>query len=165
MPPKPHYLRFAGVSLTLAAFILIGLPYLLHFFDEGAGGFTVDKFNVLALGAMLVLATVHVAFFVFRQLFPRFYDYQRESLEGEGKLFENLTDELRTPLFGHSYLAPEHLNLLIERRKVSQFQFLIRCVRLLFCLSVLAYLLWLAQHMLTVAMLAVPTASAPASLL
>ncbi|GAB3233056.1 hypothetical protein GCM10027346_20740 [Hymenobacter seoulensis] len=163
--PKPNYLRFAGCSLLLAAFILIGLPYLLHFFDEGAGGFTVDKFNTLALAALLVLAAIHIAFFVYRRLFPRFYDYLRECLEGEGKLFENLTDELRGPLYSIDNIYPDHLNKLIERRKVAQFQLLLRCVRLSFCLLVLGFLLWLAVHMLTVAMTVLPTASAPASLL
>ncbi|MDF7810509.1 hypothetical protein [Hymenobacter sp. YC55] len=162
---KPHYLRFAFISLVLASFILIGLPYVLHLFDAGAGGFTADQFNTLALAAMLVLAAVHVGFFVFRRLFPRFYDYLRECLEGEGKLFENLTDQLWQPLIKADYLGPNRLAQLTERRKVAQFQFLIRCVRLSFCLLVLAYLLHLATHMLTVAMTVLPTASAPASLL
>lgn len=164
--PKPHYLRFAGLSLLMAAFIMLGLPSILQVFDAGAGGFTADKLNTLALAAMLVLAAVHLAFFVFRRLFPRFYDYMRECLEGEGKLFDNLTDELREPIFHKSTFAPSHerMNLLTERRKVAQFQFIIRCVRLLFCLFVLGFCAWLAVHMLTVAMTVLPTPSAPKSL-
>jgi hypothetical protein len=162
---KPHYLRFASLSLALAGLILLVLPLVLRFYDAGAGGFTVDQFNVLALGAVLLLATVHLAFFVYRRLFPRFYEYQRECLESEGKLFENLTEELRGPLYDEGTIYAARLAQLIERRKLAQFQFTIRCVRFLLCFSVLAYLLWLATHMLTVAMLATPTASAPVSLL
>jgi hypothetical protein len=158
MPQKPNYLQFAFRSLLLSGFILIGLPYLLWFWDRGAGGFKVDKFNTLALSALLFIGCIHLAFFGFRRLFPRFYDYMRECLEGEGKLFENLTSGLTTDLDSLQHYVQKYdmLPVIIERRKVAQLQLLIRCVRLSFCLLVLFGLLYLASHMLTVAFLAMP---------
>jgi hypothetical protein len=155
--PNPHYLRYALVTLALACVVLLGLPYLLHLFDKGAGGFGTNTFNTLALGATLFWAVLQLGFLAYRALFRRFKAYQSECLEEAGKLFENVTDELREPLFGDAiYLVPESLALLTERRKVAQFTFIVRCARLSFCLIVLFALFSLAQHALTVAMLATP---------
>lgn len=158
--PAPRYVRYALLTLTLAVAVLLGLPYLLHFFDEGAGGFGTNSLNTLALAATLFWAVLQLGFLAYRALFRRFKGYQAECLEEAGKLFENVTDELREPLFGEAiYLVPESLALFTERRKVAQFTFLVRCVRLAFCLVTLFALCWLAQHALTVAMLATPGGS------
>ena len=159
--PRPRYLRYALLTLTLAVAVLLGLPYLLHLFDAGAGGFGTNTLNVLALAATLFWAVLQLGFLAYRALFRRFKAYQAECLEEAGKLFENVTDELRAPLWQPTTFAPsaERLSFLTERRKVAQFTFLVRCVRLGFCLVVLFGLLWLAQHALTVAMLAAPGGS------
>ncbi|WP_375436681.1 hypothetical protein [uncultured Hymenobacter sp.] len=161
---KPHYLRFAALALVLSAFIFLVLPYGLRLFDPTAGAFDAGTINALALAAVLFVAVLHLAFFAYRQLFPRFYDYQRECLEGEGKLFEKLTENLEKPLYPTGppmeLSVSDAMLLAAERRKVAQFKFTIRCVRLFFCLLCLGFLLWLALHMLTVAMTAVP-GSAP----
>lgn len=161
--PNPHYLRYALVTLALAVFVLLGLPYVLHVFDAGAGGFTTDKLNTLALAATLFWAVLQLGFLAYRALFRRFKAYQSECLEESGKLFENVTDELRAPLYAEGvtegYNAETNLAFFIERRKVAQFTFLVRCVRLFFCLGALFALLQLAQHALTVAMLATPGAA------
>ncbi|GAA3954053.1 hypothetical protein [Hymenobacter algoricola] len=162
--PIPRYLRFVTLALTIAAIVFVALPFVIRFFDPTAGGFSLELFNVPALAALLLLATLHLGFYAYGRLFPRFKSYQQQDMEGEGSLMKNLTDELREPLYEGDNIDPIQLNVYIERRKVAQFQFLIRCVRLAFCLVSLFFLLWLAQHMLTVAMLAVP-GNAPASLL
>ncbi|MGI4834623.1 MAG: hypothetical protein ACRYFK_14300 [Janthinobacterium lividum] len=161
--PKPRYLRYALLTLTLAVTVLLGLPYLLHFFDAGAGGFGTNTLNVLALAATLFWAVLQLGFLAYRALFGRFKIYLAECLEEAGKLFENVTDELRKPLFPNpattdyaSLSEAEKIAILTERRKVSQYTFTVRCVRLAFCLLVLFGLLHLAEHALTVAMLASP---------
>lgn len=162
--PAPRYLRRITLALVLGATILLALPFILHFFDEGSGGFGPDRLNVLALAALFTVAELHLGFLAYKFLFPRFKHYQQECLEGEGKMFENLTDELRKPLFEENNIYPDRLNQLIERRKVSQYQFTIRCVRLAFCLLVLFGLLHQVSAMLTLATLAspgVPASSLP----
>lgn len=163
MPPKtyPRYLRLITTSFLLAATVFVLLPFVLRFFDPSAGSFGIDTLNALAFGAVLLAAILHLGFLAYSKVFPRFRAYQQESLEGEGKLFENLTDELRAPLYptGTTYAGlseAEKLNILIERRKVSQFQFTIRCVRLSFCLLAFYALVLLSEHVLTAALTVVP---------
>lgn len=158
--PIPHYLRRATLGVLLTAAIFLALPPLLRLYDPTAGAFNVDVLNALGLAAILGTGVLHMALFTYEKFFPRFQAYQAESLESEGKLFENLTDELRGPLYAEENIYPHRLAQLIERRKVSQFQFLVRCVRLSFCLLCLAYLLHLVMQVVTVAMTAVP-GSAP----
>lgn len=143
--------------------IVLGLPYLLHVFDVGAGGFGLNTLNALALAATLFWAVLQLGILAYRALFRRFKGYQAECLEEAGKLFENVTDELCTPPFAVPGVAQtldlsqvQTLKLFTERRKVAQFTFLVRCVRSLCCLATLFALCWLAQHALTVAMLAPP---------
>lgn len=152
----PHYLRRATAGVLLTGLIFLLLPPVLRLYDPTAAGFNVDVLNALGLAAILGTGMLHMALYAYEKFFPRFKDYQAESLEGEGKLFENLTDELRTPLYQHDEVGVAQLNTFIERRKVAQFIFLIRCVRLSFCLLSLAYLLHLAERMITLAMTAVP---------
>jgi hypothetical protein len=161
--PKPRYLRYALVTLTLAVTVLLGLPSLLQLFDAGAGGFGTNTLNVLALAATLFWAVLQLGFLAYRALFRRFKAYQAECLEEAGKLFENVTDDLRIPLYPAADvvqnldISQAHtLNIFIERRKVAQFTFIVRCVRLAFCLLALFGLLHFAEHALTVAMLATP---------
>lgn len=159
--PKPRYVHIAVVALLAALAIMLVLPLVLHLFDAGAGGFGPDRLNVLALAALLLMAALLNGFLPYKYLFPRFKAYQQESLEGAGKLFENLTDELRAPLFQPRtcWSTEELVMLCAERRKTSQFQFTVRCVRLAFCLVCLFSLVHLAKWALTTATLATPGAS------
>ena len=150
--PPPRYLRYASLSVALAALVLFGLPYLLHLFTHAAGGFTVDQLNSFALAAALFWLVLQLAYLAYRALFRRFRAYQGECLEEQGKLFENVTSELRDPLYDGKVPSDARLQLFIERRKVAQFQFMVRCARLLFCFLALAYLLHLAQWAVTVGM-------------
>lgn len=157
---KPRYLLLAFVAVVLATLTMLAFKDFLPHLDRSAGGFGYDRLNILALAGLLFVDVLFMGFLAYRFIFPRFRAYQGESLEAEGRLFENLTDELRAPLYDPTSLAltTDQVAVLTERRKVSQFQFTIRCVRLLFCLLALFALLSLAQHVLTVAMLAVPGA-------
>jgi hypothetical protein len=164
-PTYPRYLRLITFSLVLAAGVFILLPFVLRFFDPSAGSFGIDTLNALAFGAVMLAAILHLGFLAYSKVFPRFRTYQQESLEGEGKLFENITDELRTPLWCAteddqeafmSLPVSERLAVCVERRKVSQFQFIIRCVRLSFCLLAFYYCVQLSEHVLTSVLTAVP---------
>jgi hypothetical protein len=158
----PHYIRRASAGLFITGLIFILLPVVLRILDPTAGSFGIEILNALGLAAMLFSAVLHMGLFAYEKFLPRFHEYQTESLEGAGKLFENLSDELRAPLHTEANIYPHRLAQLAERRKVNQFIFLMRCVRLSFCLLSLAYVLHLATQLVTVAMTAVP-ASAPAS--
>ena len=159
--PIPHYLRRASVGLFFAGLIFVVLPPVLRILDPTAGSFGIELLNALGLAAMLFSAVLHMALFAYEKFLAPFYTYQAESLDGQGKLFENLTDELRVPLYTEDNIYPARLAQLVERRKTNQFIFLVRCVRLSFCLLSLAFLLHLAMQVISVAMTAVP-ASAPA---
>jgi len=154
----PRYLRLITFSLLLAAAVFVLLPHVLRFFDPSAGAFGIDTLNALAFGAVMLAAILHLAFLAYSKVFPRFRTYQQESLEGEGKLFENLTDSLETDLgYVTDWLSPhERLPLLIENRKVAQFKFIIRCVRLSFCLLAFYALVQLSEHVLTAVLTVVP---------
>ncbi|MDO7849234.1 hypothetical protein Q5H92_22915 [Hymenobacter sp. M29] len=154
--PIPNYLRRAASGLLMAGAIFLGLPFLIRFYDPTAGSFGADLLNALGLAALLFSGVLHMGLYAYEKFFPRFQLYQAESLEGEGKLFENLTDALVKPLFTEDNIYPNRLAQLTERRKVHQFIFLMRCVRLSFCLLCLGFLLSLAAFMLYLAMVAVP---------
>ena len=159
--PIPHYLRRATAGILITGIIFLVMPPVLRLIDPTAAGFNVDVLNALGLAAILGTGVLHMALYAYKKFLPRFQEYQAESLEGEAKLFENLTDELRQPLIEEANMYPNRLAQRMELRKVNQFIFLIRCVRISFCLLSLAYLLHLAMQLVTVAMTAVP-ASAPA---
>ncbi|WP_210519897.1 hypothetical protein [Hymenobacter terricola] len=159
----PHYLRRAAAGLFATGFIFVALPPVLRVLDPTAGSFGIEILNALGLAALLFSGVLHGGLFVYEKFLPRFQEYQGESLEKNGKLYENLTDELRTPLYEEDNIYPHRLAQLIERRKVAEFQFKLRCVRLNYSLFSLAFLLCLAAFMASLAMTAVP-ASAPASL-
>jgi hypothetical protein len=165
--PIPNYLRRATVGLFITGLIFLLLPPVLRLFDPTAGSFGVELLNALGVAAMLFSAVLHGALFAYEKFLPAFHAYQGESLEREGKLFENLTDSLETQLDACAATALEYQDYLAvlavqtERRKTAQFKFIIRCVRLSFCLLSLAYLLHLAASMVLLAMTAVP-GSAPA---
>lgn len=163
MPQVPHYLRRATAGLFITGLVFILFPALLRFYDPTAGSFNIDTLNALGLAAVLFSGVLHLGLVAYEKLLPRFYDYQRESLEGEGKLFENITDSLETSLTrlaDYALTGEQHVAVQVERRKTAQFKFTVRCVRLLFCLLSLAYLVHLAADMAKTAMLAVP-GSAP----
>lgn len=164
--PIPHYLRRASAGLLLTGVIFVALPPLLRILDPAAGSFGIEILNALGLAAMLFGAVLHLALFAYEKFLGPLYRYQAESLDGEGKLFENLTDKLESELYFINGVEPtmtpgDRIIMLTERRKTAQFKFLIRCVRLSFCLLSLAYLLHLAMQVVTVAMTVVPQ-SAPA---
>jgi hypothetical protein len=159
--PIPNYLRRASVGILITGVIFLLMPPALRLVDPSAAGFNVDVLNALGLAAILATGGLHMALFAYEKFLPRFQAYQAESLEGEGKLFENITDELRKPLYEEENIYPNRLAQLIERRKVNQFTFTVRCVRLSFCLLSLGYLLHLVVQMISLAMTAVP-GSAPA---
>ena len=155
---SPRYLRLITLSLLLAAAVFVLLPYVLRFFDPSAGSFGIDTLNALAFGALMLAAILHLGFLAYSKVFPQFRTYQQDSLEGEGKLFENITSGLETDL---EYLVDwtqphERLPVLVENRKVAQFKFLIRCVRLSFCLASFYALVLLSEHVLTAALTVVP---------
>jgi hypothetical protein len=155
---SPRYLRLITFSLLLAAAVFVLLPFVLRLFDPSAGSFGIDTLNALAFGALLLAAILHLGFLAYSKVFPQFRTYQQDSLEGEGKLFENLTNDLEIDLqYLVDWVQPhERLPVLIENRKVAQFKFLIRCVRLSFCLLALSYLVQLSEHVLTAALTVVP---------
>ncbi len=154
----PRYLRLITFSLLLAAAVFVLLPHVLRFFDPSAGAFGIDTLNALAFGAVMLAAILHLGFLAYSKVFPRFRSYQQESLEGDGKLFENLTDDLETDLaYLEDWTSPhERLALFVENRKVAQFKFLIRCVRLSFCLLAFYALVQLSEHVLTSVLTVVP---------
>ena len=154
----PHYLRRATAGLALTGLMFVVLPPLLRILDPSAGSFGIEILNALGLAAMLFGAVLHLALIAYEKFLAPLYRYQAESLDGEGKLFENLTGPLEEGLdtlrITPSTLA---LEVQVETRKTAQFKFFIRCVRLSFCLLSLAYLLHLATHVVTVAMTVVPS--------
>lgn len=155
---SPRYLRLITLSLLLAAAVFVLLPYVLRFFDPSAGSFGIDTLNALAFGALMLAAILHLGFLAYSKVFPQFRTYQQDSLEGEGKLFENITSGLETDLESLvDWTRPhERLPVLVENRKVAQFKFLIRCVRLSFCLASFYALVLLSEHVLTAALTVVP---------
>ncbi|MGI4760921.1 MAG: hypothetical protein ACRYF0_09460 [Janthinobacterium lividum] len=162
--PIPHYLRRATAGLLLTGAIFIGLPPVLRILDPAAGSFGIELLNALGLAAMLFGAVLHLALLAYEKFLAPLYKYQAESLDGEGKLFENLTAPLETSLEACHPSADDYGALLqhqVESRQTAQFKFLVRCVRLSFCLLSLAYLLHLALQVVTVALTVVPQ-SAPA---
>ena len=154
----PRYVRLASIALLVTALVAFVLPPIIHLIDPSAGHFSLDTFNALTWGALLLAAIVHLGAIAYGKLLPRFKSYQQESLEGEGKFFENLTDELE---LGLTELKPqlqpaEKLALAIENREIKQFKFRIRCVRLAYCLLAFYALVLLAEHVLTAVLTAVP---------
>ena len=159
----PRYLRLATLALLATAVVFILLPYVLRLFDPSAGSFGIDTFNALSFGAALLAAILHLGFWAYERLFPRFKGYQQESLEDEARLFENLTGELEAGLdyLKHWVHEADQLPVRVEARKIAQFKFLIRCVRLLFCLSALYCLVNLSERVLTAALTVVPKQALP----
>ena len=166
--PIPHYLRRATAGLFVTGAIFVGLPPVLRVIDPAAGSFGIELLNALGLAAMLFGAVLHLALIAYEKFLAPLYRYQAESLDGEGKLFENVTAPLeasleacRARVHDRAYDPDTLLRLQVESRQTAQFKFLVRCVRLSFCLLSLAYLLHLALQVVTVAMTVVPQ-SAPA---
>jgi hypothetical protein len=158
--PIPNYIRQATKGLFLTGLIFVGLPPVIRFFDPAAGSFGFELLNALGVAAMLFSTVLHLALYAYEKFLPAFHEYQGESLEGEKKLFENLTGPLETSL-AEVAATPSvmKLEVQVETRKTAQFKFLIRCVRISFCLLSLGYLLHLAMQALTLAMTAVPGAA------
>ena len=154
--PIPKYLRRAATGLFATGFIFVVLPPLLRILDPAAGSFGIEILNALGLAALLFSGVLHGGLFVYEKFLPRFHEYQGESLEQNGKLYENLTDELRAPLYAEERIYADRLAVLAERRKVNEFTFKLRCTRLNYSLFSLAFLLCLGAFMVNLAMTAVP---------
>ncbi|AMJ65046.1 hypothetical protein [Hymenobacter sp. PAMC 26628] len=152
--PPPRYLRFASLALTVALLVFLLLPWAVRLFDPQAGGFDAGTVNTLALAALQYFAAAHLALFTYRRLLPSFYTYLGEALQD--KLLENVTDALSEVLNNPEAVDAGLLPALAEKRKLLQFKFLIRCARLLFCLSPLLFFFVLAQAALTAALTVVP---------
>ncbi|MGI4762948.1 MAG: hypothetical protein ACRYF0_19710 [Janthinobacterium lividum] len=142
--PIPHYLRRATAGLVVTGAIFIGLPPLLRILDPAVGSFGIELLNALGLAAMHFGAVLHLALIAYEKFLAPLYKYQAESLDGEVKLFENVTAPLEASLQECRTRACDPDTLLqiqVESRQTAQFKFLVRCVRLSFCLLSLAYLL------------------------
>ncbi|HEX8506350.1 MAG TPA: hypothetical protein VF630_13360 [Hymenobacter sp.] len=159
----PHYLRRATAGLFITGLIFALLPPVLRVLDPTAGSFGIEILNALGLAAMLFSGVLHGGLFVYEKFLPGFYKYQGESLEKDAKLYENLSQELKEPLYQDERIYADRLAVYRERRKVNQFIFQMRCTRLNYSLFSIAFLLCLGAFMVNLAMTAVP-ASAPASL-
>lgn len=152
--PKTNYLRLAIIGLLLAGAMFVGLPFVVHLFAPQAGSYDAGTLNVLALAALEYFAAGHLALWTYKRLLPPFYDELRTCLQD--KVLENLTDALSEVVNNPETATAGLLPLLTERRKLLQFKFFIRCVRLVFCLLPLLFLFVLALYALTSALTIVP---------
>lgn len=150
-PAEPaHKGRRILALLALSATGFLAMPFLLRWLNPGAGAFDLGVLNAPALAALQFFAAVSMAFAAWVLLFPRLFAYVRDCMEE--KLFSTLTTDLLallpTPLDDLQVLLPQQVQLAAERRHIAQFQFLIRCVRLL--LSLLPFFVFLAAAVLMV---------------
>jgi hypothetical protein len=148
------------LMVALAALVFFAAPPALRWFSEYfhlplAGSFDLGTVNVPVLAALQFFAAVSMAYVPWRFLFPGLYGYVRDCMEG--KLFENLTDELlgQLPDTGAWNTAAE-LTAATERRHINQFKFVIRCVRVVFSLLPFFVFLLLATHMVNTSLTVVP---------
>ncbi len=159
-PPRKGWRIIVMVAIAAAIFFLA--PPALRWYTgyaglPAAGSFDTGTLNAPVLAALQFFAAVSMAFVPWRFLFPGLYRYVRDCMED--KLLENvtksLTDMLPTP-GSEGWLGAQTIELAAERRRISQFQFTIRCVRLLFCLLPFFAFLALAQAFLNTALTIVP---------
>ena len=150
------------VMVAIAAVIFFLAPPALRWYTRyaglpAAGSFDMGTLNAPVLAALQFFAAVSMAFVPWRFLFPGLYRYVRDCMED--KLLENLTKALTDELPDYekaSWTDNTAILLAAERRRISQFQFTIRCVRLLFCLLPFFAFLLLAQAFLNTALTIVP---------
>ena len=140
--------------IILAGIAFFAVPPLLRWWNPAAGSFDVGTLNAPVLAALQFFAAVSMAFVAWRFLFPKLYAYVRDCMEG--KLFENLSEELRKPLYEEKNIYSDRIHQLAERRKVAQFQFLIRCTRFVFSLLPFFVFLLLATLMVNNSLTVVP---------
>jgi hypothetical protein len=160
-PPPQKGLRIAFM-VALAAFVFFAAPPLIRWYARYAGlpmagSFDLGTLNAPVLAALQFFAAVSLAFVPWRFLFPGLYRYVRDCMED--KLLENLTKVLSDALPSYeeaSLTDGTAIQLAAERRRISQFQFTIRCVRLIFCLLPFFAFLALAQAFLNTALTIVP---------
>ena len=142
------------LMVALAALTFFAVPPLLRWWNPAAGAFDVGTLNAPVLAALQFFAAVSMAYVPWRFLFPGLYGYVRDCMEG--KLFENLTTELLDQLPTADLATATTIFHAAERRRIAQLQFLIRCVRVLFCLLPFFVFLLLATRMVTTALAVVP---------
>jgi hypothetical protein len=160
--PKPQKGLRIIAMVALAAFVFFAAPPALRWYAQYAGlpmagSFDLGTLNVPVLAALQFFAAVSLAYVPWRFLFPGLYAYVRDCMEG--KLMENLTKTLTDALPTYetaSLTDGTAIQLAAERRRISQFQFAIRCVRLIFCLLPFFAFLALAQAFLNSALTVVP---------
>ncbi|WP_375419230.1 hypothetical protein [uncultured Hymenobacter sp.] len=140
------------VLLAIGAFF--AMPPLVRWWNPAAGAFDVGTLNAPVLAALQFFAAVSMAFVAWRFLFPVLYAYVRESMEE--KLFEKLTADLISQLPSAELANANSIFHAAERRRIAQFQFLIRCVRFLFSLLPFFVFLVLATRMVNSALTIVP---------
>ena len=150
MQPTPDTPARKGLRILLmvaaAVAVCFLVPPLLRWLNPAAGAFDVGPLNAPLLAALQFFAAVSMAFVPWRFLFPGLYGYVRDSTEE--KLLANITGQLSQALDADSSNIPAAA----ERRYIAQFQFLIRCVRLLFCLLPFFTFLLLAMRFLNTAL-------------
>jgi hypothetical protein len=160
-PPPQKGLRIVFM-VALAAAVFFAAPPLIRWYARYAGlpmagSFDLGTLNVPILAALQFFAAVSLAYVPWRFLFPGLYRYVRDCMED--KLLENLTKVLTEALPTYetaSLTDGTAIHLAAERRRISQFQFAIRCVRLIFCLLPFFAFLALAQAFLNSALTVVP---------
>lgn len=134
--PERKGLRVGLLVLAALGVLLLAGPALREYTSAlnlpKAGSFDIGVLQVPMLGAFQFFAAVSIAYAAWRLLFPKLYAYVRDCMEE--KLFATLTADLLAQLPGEPNASPEAVALATEKRHIAQFQFRIRCVRLLLCL-------------------------------
>lgn len=165
MPPPtsllPKGLRIL-LMVALAGLVFFAAPPALRWYTQyaqlpAAGSFDMGTLNAPVLAALQFFAAVSMAFVPWRFLFPGLYGYVRDCMEE--KLLANITDKLNADLPTQQtdgWTDGAAIRLAAERRHIAQFQFLIRCVRLIFSLLPFFVFLLLAQQFLNTALTVIP---------
>ncbi|MBO2010840.1 hypothetical protein [Hymenobacter negativus] len=158
-PPASRGPRILLMVALAAAVFFLAPPALrqftAYFHLPLAGSFDLGTLNVPVLAAVQFFAAVSMAYVPWRFLFPGLYGYVRDCMEG--KLFENLTADLLGQLPAPTeWNTQAQTQISAERRRISQFQFTIRCVRFLFSLLPFFVFLVLATSMVSSSLTVVP---------
>lgn len=138
-------LRIAAL-LALAGLAFLAVPPLLRWLNPAAGSFDIGTLNAPVLAALQFFAAVSMAYVAWRFLFPKLYAYVRDCMEE--KLFTTLTTNLVDQLPPAELATTATVYHAAESRHIAEFQFRIRCVRLL--LSLLPFFVFLVASVLMV---------------
>lgn len=159
--PKPRFLRFGVVLLGAAVAVFLTWPLLARALDPAAGAFeTLGFLHAHMLAVVTFAAEVATAFLAWRFVTPAFYEAARESLEQ--KVLDNLTAGIKAAAEASLSPSPDQLAQLRLRLHLAIFQFVVRCVRLVLCLSPFFLFFHFLQAALRLALTLVP-ASGPST--